>query len=509
MATNGILIAGLSGGSGKSLIAVGLVAALKERGMTIAPFKKGPDYIDAGWLKLAARLPPAAACASRLSNDVSQADANKNGQAGRPCYNLDPYLVPADRLLEHFRRRAAGADLAIIEGNRGLYDGVTADGGYASADLAMLLDLPVILVVDCTKMTRTVAALVLGCQQFEPRLDIAGVILNQIATNRQERLIRQTVERATGIAVLGATPRLSKDIFPMRHLGMLPWQEYDGHDQAIAELAHLAREHCDLDKIIAMARPVAPPSACLLRQAPAEVRRQGGILLRIGVFHDASFQFYYTENLEALQNLDAELIAINALTDSALPENLDGLYIGGGFPETSARQLADNSNFRQAVRQASADSLPIYAECGGLIYLCQSIEVDGAVFPMAGIFPARLKMEEKPQAHGYCHFEVDGDNPFYQRGAAIRGHEFRYSRVIGWPNEPTLLALRMTRGQGFADGRDGLLFRNTLALYTHVHADGAPEWAEGFIACCRRRRKEKMEQRMDETAPLSTWPDSV
>jgi cobyrinic acid a,c-diamide synthase len=457
MATNGLLIAGLSGGSGKSMVAVGLTAALRQEGRIIAPFKKGPDYIDAGWLHLA---------------------------AGRPCYNLDLYLTPAELLKGNFRRRAAGSDLAIIEGNRGLYDGVTASGGYASADLAMLLDLPVILVVNCTKMTRTVAALVLGCQQFEPRLTIGGVILNQVATSRQEKVIAEAVENTTGLAVVGAIPRLAKDIFPMRHLGMLPWQEYHGHDEAIAELARLAREYCDLEAIVGKSARVLPPVVA------AEVAKPE-ISLKIGVFHDASFQFYYSENLEALQARGGELIPINALADGHLPDDLDGLYIGGGFPETSARQLAANVPFRASVREAAAHGLPIYAECGGLIYLCQSIEADGETFPMAGIFPVRLAMSDKPQAHGYCHFEADGDNPFYQMGTAIRGHEFRYSRVIEWADDPKLLTLRMTRGKGFANGRDGLLWRNTLALYSHVHADGAPEWAAGFIACCQRMKRGK------------------
>jgi len=449
--TRGLLIAGLSGGSGKSLVAVGLTAALRQEGRIIAPCKKGPDYIDAGWLKLA---------------------------AGRPCYNLDPYLTPTDLLKENFRRRAAGADLALIEGNRGLYDGVTATGGYASADLAILLDLPVILVVNCTKMTRTVAALVLGCRQFEPRLNIGGVILNQVATSRQEKVIAAAVTNATGIAVVGAIPRLAKDIFPMRHLGMLPWQEYDGYGQAIAELARLTREYCDIETIVSKSVPV--PTLAPMAVGKPEIS------LKIGVFDDASFQFYYQENLEALAARGAELISINALTDPYLPDDLDGLYIGGGFPETSARQLAANVSFRAAVRQSSAAGLPIYAECGGLIYLCESLEVDGQVFPMAGIFPVRLAMSDKPQAHGYCHFETDGDNPFYPAGTLIRGHEFRYSRVLDWSGDPKLLALRMTRGKGFADGRDGLLTGNTLALYTHVHADGAPEWAVGFIACCQK-----------------------
>jgi len=206
--------------------------------------------------------------------------------------------------------------------------------------------------------------------------------------------------------------------------------------------------------------------------------------VKIGILQDAAFQFYYSENLEALEKAGGQLIPINALKDSILPE-LDGLYIGGGFPETSARQLAENSTFRQSVKAAADKGLPIYAECGGLIYLGDSIVLEGEEFPLVGLFPVRFGMSAKPQAHGYTIFQVEKDNPFYQPGTEVKGHEFRYSKILDWPGNPEQLVLKMVRGQGFMEGRDGLHYKNVLALYTHIHADGTPEWAGNFIERCK------------------------
>ena len=456
MMTKGLVIAGLAGGSGKSVVTVGLIAALVRQGKVVVPFKKGPDYIDAGWMKLA---------------------------AGRSCYNLDPYLMTEHAILRSFHSRSREGDLAVVEGNRGLYDGVNPEGAYSTAELAISLKLPVLLVVNCTKITRTAAAMVLGCLKLDERVDIRGVILNQIATERQRSIIIRAVEHDTGVPVLGAFPRLEKDVFPMRHLGMIPHQEYSGTDRALSLLAKTVSASCDLNRILEIAAPVNP-DGCTER---VEVEKQEpGERLRIGVLQDAAFQFYYSENLEALERAGAEIISINALKDKALPE-LDGLYIGGGFPETSAKQLADNETFRHSVRQAAEAGLPIYAECGGLIYLGSSIVMHGCEYPLAGVFPIRFGMSDKPQAHGYSIFTVDGPNPFYEHGVEIKGHEFRYSMVLEWQGELKELALKMKRGKGFAEGRDGLTRNNVLALYTHVHAEGTLEWALGFLNRCRTR----------------------
>ncbi|MBA3005776.1 MAG: cobyrinate a,c-diamide synthase [Proteobacteria bacterium] len=456
MQTKGIVIAGLAGGSGKSVVSVGLTALLARQGKRVVPFKKGPDYIDAGWLKLA---------------------------AGGSCYNLDPFLMDEEVVRRSFLVHSSGADRVIVEGNRGLYDGVNPEGGYSTAELALSLKMPVLLVVNCTKTTRTVAAMVLGCQKLDERVDIRGVVLNQIGTERHRSIVTQAVETYTGLPVLGSVPRMKRDIFPMRHLGVTPHQEYEGSGAAMDFLVETMQKHLDLERIEEIMAPVGRPMASGL-----EILPQDPSLLRIGVLMDAAFQFYYSENLEALERLGAELVMIDALTASALPA-LDGLYIGGGFPETSAGELAANAGFRQSIKQAAEAGLPIYAECGGLIYLGESIVLDGQEYPLAGVFPIRFGMSKKPQAHGYSVFEVDGVNPFYSQGAEIKGHEFRYSTILEWQGRPEHLSLKMTRGQGFMSGRDGLTMNNVLALYTHVHADGTPEWADGFMNRCRLQKE--------------------
>jgi cobyrinic acid a,c-diamide synthase len=456
MTKKGLVIAGLAGGSGKSVVSVGITAALSRRGRVVVPFKKGPDYIDAGWMQLA---------------------------AGKRCYNLDPFLMTREAILQSFALHSGEAEVVIVEGNRGLYDGVDAKGGYSTAELAVTLNLPVILVVNCTKTTRTVAAMVLGCQQFDKRINIKGVVLNQIATERQRRLITESVENYTGIPVLGSIPRLKRDIFPMRHLGMVPHQEYTDSDGAIDFLADLVAENVDLEKVEAVMEPIPAPAltpvAILAKPiAPALPK------VKIGILQDAAFQFYYSENLEALERAGGELIYVNAMRDSVLPE-LDGLYIGGGFPETSARQLAANTTFRQSVKKEADSGLPIYAECGGLIYLGRSIVLEDEEFPLVGIFPVRFEMSVKPQAHGYTIFQVEKENAYYSRGTEVKGHEFRYSKILDWQGSADQLVLKMVRGHGFRDGRDGLTYKNVLALYTHIHADGTPDWAGNFVQRCR------------------------
>lgn len=455
----GIVVAGLSGGSGKSIVAVGLSAAWVRQGRVVAPFKKGPDYIDAGWLQCG---------------------------AAHPCYNLDPYLFSEQRIITSFWHRCGAAELAVVEGNRGLFDGVTATGGYSTAELAMQLGLPVLLVVNCTKMTRTVAALVQGCTAFEPNLEIGGVILNQIATSRQQKIITEAVHRYTDIPVLGAVPRMKRDVFPMRHLGMVPYQEYDGTAEALEFLAETVREHIDLAGVERIMKTVDRPAPVpALSSESTRVTPE----VRIGVIQDSAFQFYYPENLESLEQHGARLVEINALEDTGLPE-LDGLYIGGGFPETSAARLAANHDFRKSVKSAALAGLPIYAECGGLIYLGREIIIEDRRYPLTGVFDVVFGMSDKPQAHGYSIFTAVKKNPFFPVGFSTSGHEFRYSTVLEWSDSRDDLVLRMDRGTGFSAGFDGLTIKNVLALYTHLHAEGTPQWAGFFVNRCDRHRRE-------------------
>lgn len=456
--SKGMVIAGLAGGSGKSVVSVGLVALWRQAGKIVAPFKKGPDYIDAGWLQCAAR---------------------------RNCYNLDPYLVSEDLITASFAQRSRGADISLVEGNRGLYDGVTSHGGYSTAELSLMLKLPVLLVVNCSKTTRTVAAMVLGCMTLDERITISGVILNNVATDRQRRIISEAVEYYCGIPVVGSVPRMKKDIFPMRHLGMIPHQEYSGSEGAVDFLAATMREHIDIPRVESLMSEMSPgetASSFDLLSKPEERS------VKIGIMQDAAFQFYYSENLSALERCGAELVAINAIRDTSLPD-IDGLYIGGGFPETSARELAANEPFRYSVREAAEAGMPMYAECGGLIYLGASILIDNIEYPLTNVFPVRYGMSNKPQAHGYSVFNVEQENPFYPPGLTVKGHEFRYSTIIEWQGAAADLVFGMTRGTGFIDSRDGLTYKNVLALYTHVHAEGTPQWASALVEKCREFRQ--------------------
>lgn len=444
----GLIIAGLGGGSGKSVVSVGLTACFAKDKRTIYPFKKGPDYIDAGWLQFA---------------------------AGEPCYNLDPYLMVKESMLQSFYSRVAGAEICLVEGNRGLYDGVDVDGSYSTAELSRQLGLPVVLVVDCTKTTRTVAALVLGCLTLDPQVNIRGVVLNQIAGPRHESIVRQSVEKYAGVPVLGAVPRMKKDIFPMRHLGVTPFQEYEGASEALVFLAENARSSLDLAAIEERMVPIRIHDE--YSSAPVQPSPQ----VRIGYLRDAAFQFYYPENLQALEQAGAELVEINSLTTPELPD-IHALYIGGGFPETSARLLSSNVSFRTSIREMAEQGLPIYAECGGLIFLGRAMILDGKNFPLVDLFPVEFSLEKKPQAHGYTVLEAGPGNPFYRPGTTIKGHEFRYSKVASWLGRAEDMTMAVKRGVGFNQGRDGLVYKNVLALYTHIHAVGTPEWAPALVS---------------------------
>ena len=447
-----MVVAGLGGGSGKSVVAVGLVALLARNGRKVIPFKKGPDYIDAGWLSLA---------------------------AGQPCFNLDPFLMEEEAMLHSFTDHALSGDCLVVEGNRGLYDGVDADGTYSTAELAIKLSLPVLLVVDCTKTTRTVAALVLGCKMMDEKVDICGVVLNRIGSPRHERIVTEAIEKYTGIPVVGAVRRMKKDIFPMRHLGVTPFQEYDGAADAIGFLAETVEKSVPLHAVEPLMR-----SPVVEREQGTAQNESKADKVRIGVIRDAAFQFYYPENLLALEKAGAEIVEVNALTAEKLPD-LAGLYIGGGFPETSAGLLSANVSFRQSIKEQADAGMPVYAECGGLIYLGQEISLEGRDYPLAGIFPVKFTLEKRPQAHGYTVLKARGGNPFYKEGIEIKGHEFRYSKVASWQGKGADLGFDMERGVGFAEKGDGLIYKNVLALYTHIHAVGTPQWAGALVEKAR------------------------
>jgi len=452
-----LIIAALRGGSGKTIVSIGIIAALRGRRLAVAPFKKGPDYIDAGWLALA---------------------------AGRPCYNLDTFLLDADLIRRSFCFHAPSFDVALIEGNRGLYDGIDLDGATSTAELAKLLKAPVVMCVDCTKTTRTMAAVISGCVQFDPDASIRGVILNRVAGSRHESILRRSIEHYSGVPVIGAVPKLGRQIFPERHMGLVPTPEHGWAADSIQSIARIAAQHIDLDALTRIAREASPMGdTCLssdgdrLAGRPAD---PGPFSARIGILRDSAFQFYYPENIEALQAAGAEIVLVSPLREDTLPD-VDALYIGGGFPETHAQELAANTGFSRRMRELVEGGFPVYAECGGLMYLGEELVLEGKSYPMAGVLPLSFGLFKRPQGHGYTVVTVEGENPYYPVGAEVRGHEFHYSRVLRWSGSESDFVFRMQRGVGIHGDRDGIVHKNVLATYTHIHALGNPGWASALV----------------------------
>jgi len=450
-----IILAGLSGGSGKTFVSIGLCRALARRGHMVRPFKKGPDYIDASWLTHAARQ---TAC------------------------NLDPFLLPRETIAALFQEKAREADISIIEGNRGLFDGKDREGTCSTAELARQLDAPVVLVLDATKMTRTAAAIVAGCRAFEPGLNLAGVILNRTAGERHRAILKQCIEELAGVPVLGCLPKIADNPIPERHMGLVSDQEHAGREAALDAIADVVERSVDIDRLLLAARNAAPPVSAGPVPWPASVVPAHKAAPVIGYVHDAALWFYYPENLEALECAGAILQRVSLLAHEPWPE-LDGLYLGGGFPETQAPALAANVAVRSHVLSLARAGLPIYAECGGFMYLCEGLHLPDGHHELAGVFPLSTRLCPRPQGLGYVEALVEAENPFHPLGAHVAGHEFHYSACTE-PSRPDAmppLALKMLRGHGMLAGRDGLLAGRTFASYTHIHALGVPHWAPSFV----------------------------
>ncbi|GAB7081221.1 cobyrinate a,c-diamide synthase [Megalodesulfovibrio paquesii] len=456
------MVAGLSGGAGKTVVSLGLCRAWKRAGLSVRPFKKGPDYIDAGWLGLAAGVPPT---------------------------NLDPYFFEAPTLRALFQYRMRDGDIAVLEGNRGLFDGHDVHGACASSLLARHLECPVILVIDCTKMTRTVAAIIQGVQRFEEGLQLAGVICNRTAGDRHRQALRQAIEAYTDVPILGMLPKIKENPIPERHMGLTSMREQDGAEAALDSLADLMERHLDLPAIQAIAQQAAPWGQAPELIWPGDRGEGEKPLARIGYIHDAALWFYYEENLEALERAGARLVPLSLLDPSPWPD-IHGLYLGGGFPEQLAEQLAANTAVRQRVRMLAEMGLPIYAECGGFMYLAKALMVEGQPHPMAGVFPVRTELTAKPAGLGYVEVEVVAENPFLPKGLVFRGHEFHYSQCLAGDGAELNLGLKMKKGEGMLAGYDGLMHKNVMASYTHLHALAVPDWAPRFVqAAVAARRK--------------------
>lgn len=451
-----LMIAAPQGRSGKTIISIGLCAMLRQQGLAVQPFKKGPDYIDPSWLSAAANV---------------------------LCRNLDSFLISEGKLVASFQKACRNVDLALIEGAMGLYDGIEPDGSGSSAHLARLLSSPIILVINSARMTRSVAAMVNGYQRFEPNTNIAGVILNNVSGSRHENKLKAAVEHYCGIPVLGLVPRDANLIIAERHLGLIPFKEIDDEVSLIESIYHGTRSHLDINGILAVARNA--PSLPKTDTSDFVAKTSAG---RIGVMLDRVFTFYYPENLEALRQAGAELVFIDSLHDHKLPD-INGLYIGGGFPELFLEELEANVNLRHEIAEAVIVGLPVYAECAGLMYLCQGIRQKGRLYQMIGIIPAEAEIYARPQGHGYTVVEVTNENPWFPVGTTLRGHEFHYSKLRQIAN--LRFAYRMKRGHGINGCEDGIVYNNVFASYTHLHALGVPGWSEAFISLAVKYAKNK------------------
>jgi cobyrinic acid a,c-diamide synthase len=440
--------------SGKTTLTLGLCAALNARGHAVQPFKKGPDYIDPLWLGMAAK---------------------------RPCYNLDFHMMQRDEIEQQFARAAAGARISLIEGNKGLYDGLDLDGSNSNAALAKLLDAPVVLVIDARGMTRGVAPLILGYQAFDPDIRIAGVILNNLGGSRHETKLRAVIEHYTDVEVIGAVQHDPAMQIAERHLGLVPANEQQAAQASIQQVGNRVAVQVDLDRLLAIADSAPEWQAASMPDGAISTAER----VRIGIAHDQAFGFYYCEDLDTLRASNVDLVQLDALHDSVLPQ-VDGLIIGGGFPEMFMTALEANVSLRAGIRHAIESGLPTYAECGGLMYLSRSLAWKGQTCEMVGVVPGDTVMHERPVGRGYARLQPTGDD-HWQETDSIPAHEFHYSSLENLP-AGSIYAYEVKRGHGIDGLHDGYQLHNLLAGYVHRRGTGQQGWITPFLKQVRARK---------------------
>lgn len=454
-----IVIAATQSGSGKTTIVTGLLAALKEKGLKVQSYKVGPDYIDPGYHEIA---------------------------SGRPGHNLDTWLVTEEKLAEIFARTADDADIAIIEGVMGLYDG-GKNGISSTASVAKLLDAPVLLVINAKSMGESAAALALGFKQYDPTVNIAGVILNRLGSPTHRQMIEEALERLD-IPVFGAVGRNDKMNMPERHLGLLPVQENNSEAEVVAEIGRTVGASVDIEKIIGLAES-APEIELPARNTLPEKRRA-----RIAVARDDAFTFYYPESIYQLEISGAEIIPFSPLHDREMPE-ADGLILGGGFPEMFASELYGNESMRASIGEAAKSGMPIYAECGGFMYLMKEmVDFDGNHFPMTGIIPGSVTMNKKLQTVGYVAATMEKDTVLGRKGTVLHGHEFHFSSECAPENinpEEYPRAFTFQRMRKIPPYLAGYAKDNILGSYLHLHFAGSPEAARSFVDKCAEYRQQQ------------------
>jgi len=446
----GIVIAGTHSGVGKTTVATGIMAALCRKDYKVQPFKVGPDYIDPSY--------HSAVCAL-------------------PCRNLDTWLLEQAAVVELFHRAMKNKDIAVVEGVMGLFDGFRGESEEGStAHVAKLLGLPVILVVDASAAARSVGAMALGFKSFDPELNVAGVILNGIAGERHLEFIRPSLEQI-GVSLLGYLPKRPEFALPERHLGLIPTVEGKISLDFYDRLAEQVERTIDVKRVLRLAVPIdlsAADSPVLFPAAPKPPK------VAIAVAKDKAFNFYYPDSLDLLEAWGAEIVPFSLLEDRELPPGVGGVYIGGGFPELYARELSENNSMRHSFKQAAQRGLPIYAECGGLMYLGESIEdSQGKSYPMTGVLPCRSSMKGSRLTLGYRNVRALDDNPLMSTGASVRGHEFHLSALQGEPGNIAAYDVLDQPGR-----KEGFRVKNTMASYIHLHLGSKRSLAPSFVDFC-------------------------
>ncbi len=450
--TSAVVIAGVRSGVGKTTIASGIMGALARRGLRVQPFKAGPDYIDPTYHTIA---------------------------CGTPSRNLDTWLLPHPVVAELFHRAAGAADIAVVEGVMGVFDGHSSLGEDGStAELAKLLDAPVILIADAGKVARSVAAEVLGYQKFDPELRVAGVILNGLGSERHLEFCKPQIEATTGLPVVGWLPRRDDLAQPERHLGLIPTVEGTVVKEWYEALDSQIEQTIDLDAIVGIARGAGRPANAGARVFPDELQPRR---TAIAVAQDRAFSFYYQDSLDLLSAWGAEIVPFSPLDDSALPEGIGGVYLGGGFPELFAEELSENHGMLQSIRGAIERGATVYGECGGLMYLGRSLsDLDGRQYPMVGAIPVVSSMEDRRLHLGYREVEACAEGPLLRKGQQVRGHEFHWSALQDPPGMESA-AYRVMNQAGRPEGfRQG----NVWASYIHVHLGSRPGLARRFVETC-------------------------
>ncbi len=454
-----VVIAGTHSGAGKTSVTAGVLRALRRRGLVVQPFKVGPDFIDPS---------------------IHTAAAGPAGSPPRISRNLDTWLLPHATVVELFARAAEGASAAVIEGVMGLYDGVDgrSDAG-STAEVAKLLRAPVVLVVDVAGSVRSAAATASGFVRFDPDVTIAGVIANRAGGERHVRWLREALEPA-GIPLLGALPWDDRLHLPQRHLGLVPAAERS-YQETVESLSDAVDAHVDLEGLLRVARlapPLLVPGPLVFPPMPVA---QG---VAVGVARDEAFSFYYQDGLEILESRGARLVPFSPIHDRHLPA-VHGLYLGGGFPEVYAQALAENTRMRAQVKDAAEAGMPVYAECGGMMYLAETlVDAGGAEHSMAGVIPARTRMQSQLSALGYVRVTATADTLLLRTGETVSGHEYHHSTVALTGSAE--FGLTSDGGRGMGDGRDGICTPTLLASYTHLHFATHPVMAERFVDACKR-----------------------